>query len=185
MKKLIRYLLGPLLFLCFFEVRADMNKPGDPAVIVLHAISATITSTGEQQKVLTLSVVDKLVSTASNLGKNRMFYAFHISDFSESWNNCNIMKEAKGWFNVDGTNALVGFTLGPDNGESYRRYSPLATSAHKGDESRIDDRAGTLRLMLRDAVYDVTQGTLSFKIKDGRATVGKYESVSMLTECIG
>ena len=185
MKNLIRYLSGTLLLLCFFEVRADMNEPGDPAVIVLHASSATVMVREEHQKVLTLLVVDKLVSTASNLGKNRKFYAFHISDFAESWNNCNIMKEAKDWFNVDGTNALVGFTLGPDNGESYRRYSPLATSAHKGDESRNDDRAGTLRLMLRDASYDATQGTLSFKIKDGQATVGKYESVSMLTECVG
>jgi hypothetical protein len=184
MKKLIRYLSGTLLSLCFFEVRADMNELTSPAVIVLHASSATVMVTDKHQKVLTLSVVDKLVSTASNLGKHRKFYAFHIADFAESWNNCNIMKEAKDWFNVDGTNALVGFTLGPDNGESYRRYSPLATSAHKGDESRIDDRAGTLRLMLRDAVYDATQGTLSFKIKDGRATVGKYESVSMLTECM-
>ena len=160
-----------------------MNQYGEPAVLELVAPTATVTS-ANGKSTLTLNDVDKLVGASSGLHKTiRILEAFPVTEFSEAWNSCNVMKDQKKLWNADGFNAVVIFHGGTDSDpkNTYLANAPLVTAPK--DKTRTSGSGeGIAKLMLINA--KLTNNVLSFDVTNGAIAAGNYERVRVLTECV-
>ncbi len=164
---------------------SDLPDHWEPAMLLVSADTGVADAGGDAVS-LTLSSVHPLVTLVRSLHDDRHFDAYPVTEFAESYNSCNAMKDDLGLRHDDGYNALLVYANGPANGEraSHLRHSPLVTSPHADNPERVygGDHAA-IPLFIETAHYDADDRTLSLTLAPGQLVPGTYAGILLKTEC--
>jgi len=164
----------------------DLPDHWEPAMLLVSADTGIADASGDAVS-LTLRRVHPLVTLVRSLHDDRHFDAYPITEFAESYNTCNAMKDELGLWHDDGYNALLVYANGPENGEraSHLRYSPLVTSPQANNPERVfgGDHAA-IPLFIKTAQFGADDRTLSLTLAPGQLVPGTYTGVLLKTECL-
>ena len=162
----------------------NLEDYGDPAILSFNAERANVISDSLGQRIIFkgLSTLGTITANVHTHNK-RVFAAFPISEFAESWNTCNTMKLQNGLFHSDGFNAIMTFSSGPSGliEDEHLSVPPLITQTDTVNKTKGMEE-GALNLMLLNAKGN--SETMSFEIKGRVLSDGQYLQVQVSTECI-